>query len=157
MTLTILIYFTIFLLIYFAADALHDVWVKKESDLRLQAKRAKNNGDAELSKKLLKEASKVSGKWHALDAAIKGFAIANLSYWIVGWDWWLLILAFDAAAIRWIWFDLSWNKFRGVEWNHLGTVAKTDKFFSSFLFQFAFKLFFLLVAVIITVHKLQLG
>ncbi len=139
MTLTLLIYFVVFLLIYFASDALHDVWVKNESDNRLKAKAAGYKGDTELKQHHLAQASKYSSRWHALDAAIKGFVIANLSFWIVGWDWWLLVLAIDTVAIRWIWFDLSWNKFRGVPWNHVGTVAKTDKVFSSALFQFIFK------------------
>jgi len=127
MTTITLLYLFVFLLLYFAADALHDVWVVKERSFYANSKR----GDIseESKKRFEKQTLSYSRKWHALDALIKGFVIANISYWMVGFDWlFLSIIMLWSMTLRWLWFDACWNWFRGVGFWFRGTTAKTDTF-----------------------------
>lgn len=134
-----LIYFLAFILIYFMSDALHDVWVKKESDARLKGE--------------LGKAKKYSSLWHALDAMIKGGVTVFVLYLMFGIDWWVLILIGLSLAIRWIWFDLWWNIFRGVKWNYIGGTAQTDKLFKNPYYHFGAKGLLLLFMVGIVLLK----
>jgi hypothetical protein len=47
------------------------------------------------------------------------------------------------GAVSWLWFDMTYNIFRvGVEWDHVGTTAWTDRFFHTFKDPFAVQLIF---------------
>ncbi len=123
-TLPILIYLLAMLLIYFAADALHDVWVLKERSYFANSKRA--DLSPETRAEMVKKHKYYSRMWHALDAAIKGFMIANVVYWIMGFDWWLVWLCMWSVAVRWLWFDACWNWFAKVGFWYRGSVAQSD-------------------------------
>jgi len=151
-----LLYFIVFLLIYFAADARHDVWVKLESDHRLQAQSAAYTGNQLLVEDHLKKAKAFSAKWHALDAALKGFVVANIAWWIVGLDWWLPVMAGLTVAIRWVWFDACWNWFRGISFWYKGGSAKSDTLLAKDWLFFFIKFFLLWIMIIITLYKLNL-
>jgi hypothetical protein len=106
------------------ADALHDSWVFKDKNYSIQEKK-------DLSLKFNK-------RWHALDAAIKGFIVVLLIYSWLGFSWWIAILVFDYMVIRWIWFDACWNWFNKLSFWYRGSVAKSDSI------KISDKLFFLL-------------
>lgn len=124
MTLTLLIYLFVLLLIYFAADALHDNWVLKEKSYYANSKRTDLTPESHAE--MVSKYRYYSKLWHALDAWIKGFMIANIVFWIVGVGWWLLWLCLWSVFVRWLWFDACWNWFRGLSFWYRGTVAQSD-------------------------------
>lgn len=120
----ILIYLLSFLLIYFASDALHDSWVHKEKSYFGVSKRT--DISPETSANAVRLYRIFSRQWHALDAFIKGFVIANVAFWIYGISWHLLFVSIWAAFVRWLWFDACWNWFNGLSFWYRGTVAQSD-------------------------------
>jgi hypothetical protein len=119
-----LIYLFAFWLIYQLADALHDSWVHKEKSYFAVSKRTDISPETRANAVRLYRI--FSRQWHALDAFIKGFVIANIAYWIYGISWHLLFVSIWAAFVRWLWFDACWNWFNGLSFWYRGTVAQTD-------------------------------
>jgi len=132
-----LIYLVCFLVIYLAADALHDVWVKNERDCRVNGKP--------------REAGLYSSAWHALDAAIKGFVVLNIIYFLVGFSWWMPWLFFVSMHLRWLWFDACWNWFAGLSFWYRGSVAQSDKLKISNWVFFTLKFLLLISTITITI------
>jgi len=123
--LTILLLLFGFLLLYFAADALHDVWVLKERSYYANSMRSDISDESR--ERFTRLAKSYSQKWHALDAFIKGMVVVALTYAMFGVDWLLLVLLpIWAMSLRWLWFDACWNWFAGKSFWYRGSVAKTD-------------------------------
>jgi hypothetical protein len=137
MTLIILAYLFALLMIYFLADALHDSWMHKEKSYYAVSKRT--DISAETRTNAVRLYRIFSKQWHALDAFIKGFMIANVAYWIVGFGWELVAISGWAMFVRWIWFDACWNWFNGLSFWYRGTVAQSDTIKISDLMFFLFK------------------
>ncbi len=124
MTIELLFIFIAFIVIYMTADALHDSWVFKDKNYACDAA---NNMFPSLKRKEYSELSlKFNKRWHALDAAIKGFVVVLLLFSWLGFSWWIAILVFDYMVIRWIWFDACWNWFNGLSFWYRGSVAASD-------------------------------
>jgi len=142
--LLIIIYLVVFLLGYFTLDAWHDSLFLKDKKHAVQAARIKDPTNKKAEQDL---SLKYNKRWHLVDSIIKGWASAWLIFAFVGWSWWILIFAEVAFAIRWFWFDLNLNWFRGMLPFYTGTVAQSDQVTKSTGLQIAVKVFFLLVGV----------
>lgn len=138
MTLSIFIYFILFLLILFGADALHDVMVLNEKNAAL-------NDNPELARKYSKQ-------WHALDAAIKGFITLVVIYLIVGISWLVLVLFFTSLCVRWLWFDACWNRFMGLSFWYRGSVAQSDTLKIGNTLFFTLKFVLVIVSITVTIY-----
>ena len=125
MTILTLIFILVgFLLGYFTLDAWHDSLVLKDKKHAVRAASINNP----YNKKIEKDISlKYNKRWHLADAIIKGYVVAFLVWALVGWSWWILIFFELAFAIRWFWFDLNLNWFRGMLPFYTGTVAQSDQ------------------------------
>jgi hypothetical protein len=124
MTITLLLYFIGFVLVYMTADALHDAWNFKDKGY---AQLSVNNSLSEAERESFRQLSlRYNKRWHALDSLIKGFVIVVLLFSQLGLSWWIAILVFDYIVIRWIWFDACWNWFNGLSFWYRGTVAASD-------------------------------
>jgi len=143
MTLTIFVYLLLFLIVYFAADALHDVWQHKDKSYFANSKRSDLSPES-LAGMIAKQ-KYYSRLWHALDAFIKGFVIANLAFWMFGISWFLLWVSLWAASVRWLWFDACWNWFLGLTFWYRGTVARSDTIKTSDWLFFTIKILGLLI------------
>lgn len=142
--LTIIIVLVVFLLGYFTLDAWHDYLVLKDKQHAVRAAAINNP----FNKKVEQDLSlKYNKRWHLVDAIIKGYVIAVLMWALVGWSWWILIFSEVAFAIRWFWFDLNLNWFRGMIPFYTGTVARSDQVTKSTTLQIGIKVFFLLVGI----------
>jgi len=122
--LFIIVYLFIFLLIYFAADALHDTWVHKDKSYYANSRRSDLSPESNAD--MVRKYKYYNRLWHALDAFIKGFVIANIAFWIYGLSWWLLWVSIWAVFVRWLWFDACWNWFMKLGFWYRGTVAQSD-------------------------------
>ena len=117
-------YLFTFLLLYFAADALHDSWAHKDKSYYANSKRSDLTPESRAE--MVRKYKYYSRLWHALDAGIKGFVIANIAFWIYGLSWWLLWVSVWAMFVRWLWFDACWNWFNKLSFWYRGTVAQSD-------------------------------
>jgi len=142
--LLIIIYLVVFLLGYFTLDAWHDSEVLKDKQFAVKAAKFKT---PDIKKDFQEKSLKANKRWHLIDSIVKGWVVAWLIFAFVGLSWWILIFAELAFAIRWFWFDLNLNWFRGMLPFYTGTVAKTDQVTKSTGLQIAIKVFFLLVGI----------
>lgn len=119
-----ILFLLVFCFVYFGVDALHDSNV-------IKWQQAKNDRDRK----------EYSRNWHALDALEKtlvgGFVII-LTFGICLLSIKLLVLF---LVIRWCFFDMMLNAFRGLPVFYVGKTAFLDKLGN---FQFVLKLLFLI-------------
>lgn len=125
-----ILFLLVFCFVYFGVDALHDSNV-------IKWQQAKTN----------KERNKYSRNWHALDALEKtlvgGFVII-LTFGVCLLSIKLLALF---LILRWCFFDIMLNAFRGLPVFYVGKTSFLDKIFKVSYIQFFVKLV-LLISVI---------
>lgn len=130
----------IFFLIYFWLDAIHDA--------------AFIQWDVAINQD---ERTKLSKIFHVVDSIIKGLVCFIVGLFVTlgagHIDFWFAIkFALFGLIIRWIWFDMWLNHYRGLELFYVGNTAFLDKIFRKLPYlQFIIKLLALLVVILLLI------